>query len=119
MANTKERVLVKETKMWKIWKRKSKYKLIMEKLEKISTTLYNLEESIAENEKDKDDSIEIKVLKAELQRKNQFIESLLLRMLDGNFNSMKREDNTISKLSPSVQDYIKKKNGEATKNRLP
>lgn len=121
MANTEKRLLTERKMWWKFWKRKNKYKLIMEKLDKISTTLYNLEESVAENDREPDDkeiNIEIKILKAELHRKNQFIESLLLKMLEGNFG-IKKEDSITTKLSPTMQEYLRKKNGDAVKPRLP
>lgn len=103
--------------MWKFWKYKTKYNCLMEKLEEISNGLSDLEERLEELEKKEPDP-ELKILKGELQHKNMFIESLLIKMLEGSFNS-KKDNYLPPNVSPAISDYLKKKNGEAIKPKLP
>lgn len=108
MANQEKRVLTKEFKMWKPWRRRSKYSLLMDKLNQISNQLSDLEDRLDDLEEKKPDNSELVGLKGALERKNRFIEDLLIKMLDGNFN-VKREDSSTANLSPALKDYLKKK----------
>lgn len=119
MADTKERVL-KESKMWKLWEWKSRYSIMLEKLNTILNVLDDLNERLDElEEKEPKENGELKSLKGELQRKSQFIEHLLLMAIDNNLNNHKEKDSVTSSLSPAVRDYLKKKNGDSLKSRLP
>lgn len=81
-------------------------KEIREDMEDITDKIEYITEQLKEFKKMIDLQYEIKALKDELARKNKYIEDLLIRVLENNFQFTQTSQ---PKVSPAVQAYLKKK----------